>query len=427
MDGNETAGASPALFSGWRIVAVAFFSQALAIGFTMGTYTFFVRPLEQDFGVSRDQAMGGLSLMIVAMGVSLPFIGRALDTRSARAVMLIGALVNAACLLALSLATALWQLAVLCFGLGVGMAMMGPVASSTVVANWFEEKRGQALGIANMGAPAGPFFVAPLAAFGIESLGWRGTLVVYSVLLLVLAVPAIWLVIVNRPSDVGQLPDGRPTPAGGPGAHAHAGGGPEWTPRGILASGFFWNLAFTIGVVMAGPIVISGHLEPYGHSLGIEPASVSVLLMVMTVGTIAGTFGFGVLADRFDLRRLLWIAIAVQAGCWAGLLTAPSTLELGLLLTAFAVCAGATMPIYGSIIARHFGPTAFGAVMGTAGLVMLPIHALAPLVAGALYEASGDYASMIQAVIATLAVAAVTLAFLRPTPLVPATQPAVGS
>ena len=56
-------------FRGWRIVAAAFWTQAVAMGFTMGTFTFFVRPLEEDFHASRGTIMLGMSLMFAAMGL----------------------------------------------------------------------------------------------------------------------------------------------------------------------------------------------------------------------------------------------------------------------------------------------------------------------------------------------------------------------
>jgi predicted MFS family arabinose efflux permease len=408
-------------FRGWRIVAAAFLTQAVAIGFTMGTFTFFVRPLEEAFHASRATITLGMSIMFATMGISLAFIGRELDRRSARAIMLLGVAFTAGSLLLLAAATQLWQMALLCVGIGLGIAMLGPVASSTVVANWFEQQRGRALGIANMGATAGPIFIAPIAAFAIASIGWRGTLVCYAVLTVLLAAPVVWLVIVNRPSDLGQLPDGAP-PGGGPGAPGGAHGAapapahanPGWTPGALLSSPAFWSMALTVGIVLAAPIVLSAHLEPYCAGLGIEPQATIALLMITAASTIGGTFLFGALADRIDLRRLLWTVIGMQAACWALLLARPPYAAMLAVFVPFGLSAGAVMPIYGSIIGRVFGPAAFGQVMGLAGLLMLPLHASAPALVGRLYDASGDYALAFQLIIAALALSAVTLAFLRP-------------
>jgi predicted MFS family arabinose efflux permease len=352
------------------------------------------------------------------MGLSLAFIGRELDRRSARAIMLIGVAFTAGSLFLLAFATQLWQMAVLCIGIGLGIAMLGPVASSTVVANWFEQQRGRALGIANMGATAGPIFIAPIAAFAIGAIGWRGTLVCYAVLTVLVAAPVVWLLIVNRPSDVGQLPDGRP--GGAPGqagaAHAHAHANPGWTPASLGRSRDFWSMALTVGIVLAAPIVVSAHLEPYCASLGIEPQATIGLLMTTAASTIGGTFLFGALADRFDLRRLLWVVIAMQAACWILLLAKPPYAVMLAIFVPFGLSAGAVMPLYGSIIGRVFGPTAFGQVMGLAGLLMLPLHASAPALVASLYDATGNYVLAFQLVIAALALAAVSLSFLRTKP-----------
>jgi len=404
-------------FRGWRIVGAAFLTQAVAIGFTMGTFTFFVRPLEEAFQASRAEITAGMSIMFATMGLSLVFIGRELDRRSARAIMLLGVAFTAGSLLLLSVATQLWQMALLCVGVGLGQAMLGPVASSTVVANWFEQQRGRALGIANMGATAGPIFIAPIAAFAIGSIGWRATLVCYAVLTVLLAAPVVWLVIVNRPSDVGQLPDGSGPAPGEPGAahaHAHAHANPGWTFHSLRASPSFWSMALTIGIVLAAPIVLSAHLEPYCSGLGIEPQATMVLLMITAASTIGGTFLFGTLADRIDLRRLLWTVIAMQAACWTLLLAEPPYAVMLVIFVPFGLSAGGVMPLYGSIIGRVFGPASFGQVMGLAGLVMLPLHASAPALVGKIYDWTNGYALAFQLIIAALGLSALTLAFLRP-------------
>jgi MFS family permease len=137
--------------------------------------------------------------------------------------------------------------------------------------------------------------------------------------------------------------------------------------------------------------------------------------MITAASTIGGTFLFGALADRFDLRRLLWTVIAMQATCWILLLAKPPYAAMLAIFVPFGLSAGAVMPLYGSIIGRVFGPAAFGQVMGLAGLVMLPLHASAPFLVGQLYDRTGNYQLAFQLIIAALGISAVTLAFLRPT------------
>jgi cyanate permease len=83
------------------------------------------------------------------------------------------------------------------------------------------------------------------------------------------------------------------------------------------------------------------------------------------------------------------------------------------IFVAFGLTTGSSMPIYGSIIARVFGPAAFGQVMGLAGLLMLPLHFSAPPLVGKLYDATGNYHLALQLIVAALGLSALSLSFLR--------------
>ena len=80
--------------------------------------------------------------------LALPSICASLldDRGSIRRVMMLGALVLAVSMALLARATALWQVGLLfSAGSAIGMAMLGPMASSTAMANWFSRLRGRAL------------------------------------------------------------------------------------------------------------------------------------------------------------------------------------------------------------------------------------------------------------------------------------------
>ena len=85
--------------------------------------------------------------------------------------------------------------------------MFGPLASTTVVAKWFDRQRGRAIGIASMGPPTGGFLLSLLAGALIQAASWRVTLLVYAAAHLAI-VPFIYAVVRNRPEDLGQQPDG---------------------------------------------------------------------------------------------------------------------------------------------------------------------------------------------------------------------------
>lgn len=401
--------AAPA-FRGWWIVAVAFVTQAASMGFSLATYSLFVPTLIEDFGASRMQATLGASMMFAMMTLIGPVTGRLLDLRSIRAVMTAGALLNASCLALMYGASTLWQLALL-FGVGVafGTSMLGPLASTTVVAKWFERKRGRALGLANMGGPAGGLLIAPIAGVLIESYGWRMTLLFYAAGTL-LVIPAIWLVIRNRPEDLGQVPDGegevvdqvvQTEPA-------------VWTTERLIRFTGFWALALAISAIASTGSGWGANIVPYAQDVNIGMREVSVVIGIASGLAILGTFSFGTLADRVDLRLLMWIIIAGRMACFGALYTEPEYTSFLLIMCASGIVGGGMMPVYTMLIARIFGPASFGRVMGLAGLVVMPFSFAAPPTAGALRDITGSYGPALLLFIGMLAFGALVLLALRP-------------
>jgi MFS family permease len=202
-------GAGSGVFYGWWIVAVSFATQAFAVGFTTYAFGLFQKPVAAEFDASFGEVGLGMTLMGVAIAAFSPFLGRALDRRSIRGIMVLGAALMAGGFALMSVAPSLWLLGLL-FGcaVGLGMLALGPNGSTKVVANWFVRRRGQALGICAAGTSAGGFLAPPLIAVAIESFGWRGALGCLALAVAVFAIPMVWLVIVDRPEDRGLAPDG---------------------------------------------------------------------------------------------------------------------------------------------------------------------------------------------------------------------------
>ena len=426
---DPPAGRGAAGFRGWYIVAVAFAAQAFAIGFTILPYGLFVPAVAREFGASTALVQSGYAAFNAAMTLAGPIVGPILDRRSIRAVMAGGALLLSGSLLAISLADRLWQLGLL-FGVGcaLGVAMLGPLSATTVVAKWFDRRRGQAVGLAAMGPPAGGLLLMPPAGFLIEEIGWRAALRVFAAVNLAI-VPFVWWAIRNRPEDVGQLPDGGPaaqssagdgSPAAGGGpagaGGAPPGGGEYGSTAALLRSRNFWALALGAGIVFGFGGGWNANAPQFGVDLGHGLARMAAVMGFAAGLGIPATPIFGALADRFDNRKLLWLSIAVQIGALLWLRSEPGWTGLVAGFFVFGFSAGGMLPVYASLIGRLFGPLAFGRVMGLAGLVMLPFASAAPVAAGALRDSSGDYRSALALVALAFAGGAALLGLVRQPP-----------
>ena len=376
------------LFYGWYVVGVAFFAQFLALGCAIAVYGLFIPVLTDEFGASYTTANLGLSLVSVVMAAAGAVVGPLLDRRSIRFIMMTGALLGAACYGLMSQADALWQLGLL-FGVGVaiGAAMFGPLAANTVVAKWFEQHRGKALGIASMGAPTGGLVLSPIVGALIANVGWREALMVMSVLHLLL-IPLIGWVIRNTPQDMGLTADG----GSGETVELDAPAGRLWSTREVLRAPTFWFLALAFGMAGAVAGAFNANVIPYAVDLGVELERAALFISAIGGTAIVGTAVFGALADRVSIRLLLWVSFGLQAMVFIALRTVSP--EFGGLMSGvlvFGLAAGALLPVLAAAVGQGFGPLSFGRVMGFIGPVTLPFAFAGPPLVGWLRESANSY------------------------------------
>lgn len=400
----------------WRLVAASFATQAVAIGGTLGGVAVFMPPMEAEFGASRAALSWMVAIWNVVMGLAYPLVGRALDRGSPRALMLAGAAASGASLLAIAAAPALWQVELL-FGVGtaIGTALLGPLASSTLIARRVPENAGRALGLANMGAPAGPVVAAPIAGWIVATHGWRPAFVAFGVATLVVGVLAVALGIEaeERAADAPpSAPPGAPldaAPDAAPDAQRSAPAPSDGAPAYLRAPAF-WSLVVPVALVASTGIALSFHLVGVALERGATLAAATALVSLNAAAAIAGNAGFGFLSDRVAPHRLFAAAIALQAAA-CGVLAATGRQDLLVVATCvFGFASGGTMPLYASLITRHFGAAAFGRVMGAGALVGLPFTFVVPPLAGLAFDRTGSYAIALASAAAVLALAGVAIA-----------------
>ena len=86
--------------------------------------------------------------------------------------------------------------------------MMGNLAVSKLISNWFDKNAGKALGIAAIGISfsgvALPLIVDPL----LDLVGWRNVYVIFASIVLFFILPLIFITVIDDPKTVNQVKDG---------------------------------------------------------------------------------------------------------------------------------------------------------------------------------------------------------------------------
>ena len=96
---------------------------------------------------------------------------------------------------------------------GAGSICLGYSGQSLFLPNWFNRRRGFAMGLAFAGVGIGSVTLLPWVQHMIEQTGWRTACTAMGVLVLVVLAP-INLLLRKRPEDIGLEPDGDAAPDG---------------------------------------------------------------------------------------------------------------------------------------------------------------------------------------------------------------------
>src|SRR5262249_8110507 len=208
-----------------------------------------------------------------------------------------------------------------CTLVALGTAVCGPLPSTALVANWFVRRRGIALGVTVAGATIGGAIAPVVAANLIEGLGWRHALLALGLGMAAIAAP-VFALVVGRPSEVGQGPDGDgapPLPAGRAGAAPH----PPTTPQRLRGPTRRPLRGVASALIFPSPLVSSVHLVPFAEGLGLGRQDAAFVLTPVAVCSLLGKLAFGAVSDRVDPRRALLFAVLLLVGAWLVLFVGP--------------------------------------------------------------------------------------------------------
>ena len=200
---------SKRLFYGWWIVVAAFLNLFFIVGIIFYGFPLFYPSFVESLGFTRAQVTQGFFLGFLLVGLPLGFLAGALiDRLGARFVILSGVGLVAASLLLMGSMTQFWQYELLCIMEVLGFVLAGPIANQVLVARWFRERRGQAMGYAYLGLGLGGVASPLLLNFLTRSIGWRHALESVGALVAVVLLPVGVWVTRSGPEELGLHPDG---------------------------------------------------------------------------------------------------------------------------------------------------------------------------------------------------------------------------
>jgi MFS family permease len=374
----------PRLFYGWFVVAAAFTVTFVGFG-SAYTFSAFVESLQREFAASRGSVSLVFSLAgFLYFGLGI-LTGPLADRFGSRALSLVGMVMVGLGLCCAGMAHTLEQVYVaygLGMGLGVGCSYVPAVA---VVQRWFVKRRGFASGLAVSGIGVGTLVMPPLASHLVSAFGWRHAYVVLGVLAIVVGVGMASL-IENDPHDRGLAPDGDALQAGE--ARQEQKG---FSVRAAVRSRRFMGLYAACLICAFGLFVPFVHLVPFALDHGVAQSSAVLLLGAIGVGSTAGRFALGGLADRWGRELtlvLMFAGMALVLMCW---ILATAYWGMTVVALAYGVVYGGFVAVLPALVMDYFGGRNVSSIIGILYTSVALGTLIGPSAAGFAFDLSHSY------------------------------------
>jgi MFS family permease len=385
---------SPSGFYGWHVVAYAAIAlAATGPGQTVGI-SLFIDPLIADLGISRSAVSTAYLIGTLAGALALPSIGRLVDRYGVRRSMAVIGGVFGAVLIGISFATSV--LGLTAGFVGIRMAGQGALGltATTAIALWFHRRRGLAAGIVSAFGALGISSTPLVLEYFLLDLGWRTAWRIEGLVIWALVIPLALLGMRDRPSDLGQHPDG-PVAAGEvppPQSGVHG-----LTRAQALRSPYFWLIASAVAMSGLLTTAVSFHQISLLTARGLTQAEAAANFVPQTVVGLVATLAAGHLMDRFAGR---WMIVASMTTLSAALVWA-TVVGPGLSAIAYGAMLGAAGSIIRAVEAaslpRAFGTRHIGAIRGLVVSISVGGTAAGPLLFAAVFEATGSYGPVLLA------------------------------
>jgi MFS family permease len=397
----------------WIIVGAIFVTMFFIWGAINSGSVFFV-PVLETFGWTRARLSVALSIGWITGGAAGPLIGWLADRINPKRMMVVGAAVTGLLWIALSRATTFGEFLAIngLFGICVGASTTIPC--SLVIASWFEQRRGLAMGIAFSGATLGGAVMTMVANHAIASGGWRFGYLILAIPVLLLVVPLIlFLVRTRNPAE--KLAHAEAQRAANPEAQVAGAGGelPGLELRQATKTRSFWLIS-AVQLLAGLTTGMAPHYVAYligiGYTATFAATVVSMFLVVTTAGTLLG----GRFADRFGARLAMVATYILSSLGMMGLLGASHPFALATNVLAGGFASGALTVQMPLVMIESLGIKRFGSVMGITGIFFTFGAAVSPIITGRIFDVTGSYAIVISSFAAMLILCSLAMLGCRP-------------
>ena len=384
------------IFYGWIITAAAFGIIGLGTFFTINAFGLFVSPIVNGLGVPVASVTLCATIMTFVVAITGSVAGKLVDLKGIKAAAITGSIALALALIVLGLSRNMFSFYIGYALMGIPCAILGPLLTSAVCAKWFVKYRGLANGIISAGAGFFATFCSPITAKLIVDNGYSKTyflLLIPAFIVLVLSL----IFLRNSPEDMGLLPDGEAATN----TDKINTQGSAFKPEGLtlkeaVKTSGFWLVTIGFTVYMIGDLSIYQTYNANLQSIGFDPLIAAGVVSMVGLSSIPAKILYGFITDKISIKTASALGFLCLA-CAALLTTQLTSSSSKVLLVLFAVlmaCGHGCWPIlFMKYVIYTCGAKHIGSVYGAAFMIFNLGSMFGPVLAGAMYDAQGTYAT----------------------------------
>ncbi len=381
-------------FYGWIIVLCCTLLMAVGTGIFVNCVGIFVKPVCEDLGFERGTFTLYTTITSVLSMLAMLVFGELYrkNPRRIRLYIAIGGLTGCLVFFGYSLSSKLWHFYTLSAIYGCVATTLAGISVTTLVNNWFVDKRGLATGLAFAGSGVSAAIMTPVLTTVVTDYGWRMGYRTMSLVSFIILIPAM-LLIRLEPSDKGLLPYGvTPHPS-----EEDKQSIPVIEQTGLTraqavkTSSFYFQSIGIFCLSLAG-MGISNHAISYFTDIGYSPLTASTAMSLVMTIMIGAKILLGAVFDKIG---------SVRSAILTGLCMIASTLSIrfagagAFMPYVFSVCFGfgystLTVP-YSYLIGQNFGTREFSSIYSLICTLGSLGGGIAATLTGMLYDRLGSY------------------------------------
>jgi len=381
------------IFYGWYIVGVMIIAMMLVYGIRSSFSAFFPHILDKFPDWFRGSTSIMFSLNILIYGITAPIAGTLVDRWKPRRVVVIGITILALSTAACYFANQLWQYIIL-FGIltPIGSAFCGSPVFNTAIINWFDKRRGLAMGIGQIGGGLS-FLYVMIIDWVDKQWGWEYSFFVMGGLVVVVLLPLYLIFFYTRPADKKLKPYGaeeKPKAA----VLKTTINQPDWTLKKAFRTYQLWLIVFADFCFWGlGNYLILAHQIKYAEDAGFSSLAASGIFALFGIVSIVGQVG-SFLSDLIGREKTILAAVVLSMIGLGGLMSVHDSSQIWMLYI-FAICSGLGTGIFSPTVIVGAADIFHGKNIGTlSALVLTGVGfggAIGPWLGGFIYDTQGSY------------------------------------